>query len=330
MEISHFHTPHFLSNTSSFLLKWTAPSQTQHNLHNLQTHQNLHQKHSHLQTNQNIQHLQIHQNLQDLQTHPNLQYLQDLQTHQNLQYLQDLQTHQSLQHLQDLHNLQDLQSLQTHHKVDGLSLLLTSSFHLPTEQIGTRTKTRTMWMTSMALWLAVIILQFGGLTLTAVTAPACRPPGHVVLEAHRLLSDLGASFSVHCLPYNAHVSFPRAALANRTANGTQCGRALRTLYESLQGAEQVFEDNDIAEGQGGVRWDRQKLDTFQNLQNRLLVEGSCMSALGDSAGLSSYFRNVSALVHQQDSAPCGWLALRRDLLWLLKLLLQKHRNCFSW
>lgn len=31
----------------------------------------------------------------------------------------------------------------------------------------------------------------------------------------------------------------------------------------------------------------------------------------------------------QDSAACGWLALRRDVLWVLKTALHKHNSCFT-
>ncbi|XP_061838281.1 uncharacterized protein [Nerophis lumbriciformis] len=175
-----------------------------------------------------------------------------------------------------------------------------------------------------------VLVQLGAIHPAVIPTPACRPRGDMVQKVHRLLADPGASFPVHCLPFNANVSFPRSALSNGTANGTKCERPLRTLYECLQGAEQVFKDNDIAEREGGVPWDKHKLDRLRHLRYRLVVEDDCMSALGESARFSSYFRSVSALVRQQDSATCGWSVLRRDLLWLLKTLLDKHHRCFSW
>lgn len=60
--------------------------------------------------------------------------------------------------------------------------------------------------------------------------------------------------------------------------GVQCRQVLRALHESLQGAEQVFEDYDIVLGEDGLAWDRHMLDDFQNLQNRLLREGGCVSS----------------------------------------------------
>uniref|UniRef100_A0A3Q2YWX4 Uncharacterized protein n=1 Tax=Hippocampus comes TaxID=109280 RepID=A0A3Q2YWX4_HIPCM len=183
-----------------------------------------------------------------------------------------------------------------------------------------------MWTASVAI---VVVLQLHSVHVMTATVPACGLPGNVVLEAQNLLRDLGPAFPVRsCLPYNGNATFPRRAFTN----GTQCRQALRALHESLQGAEQVFEDYDVALGEGGLAWDRHMLDDFQNLQNRLLREGGCVSTTTPppDPGMSAYFGNVSALLQQQESATCGWSVLRRDVLWVLNTALHRHHSCFSW
>ncbi|XP_057716578.1 interferon phi 2 [Corythoichthys intestinalis] len=179
---------------------------------------------------------------------------------------------------------------------------------------------------NVAVALLLIVLYCSG-AMTAVV-PACEIPGDVVEETHILLRDLGAPFPARCLPYNANVTFPRAALANET----QCRRALRNLRRTLQGSEKVFEDNEAPQGDGEVAWNPRKLEDFQNLQNRVVQEAECLSSAGARSypEFSSYFGNVSALVQQQESTACGWSMLRRDVLWVLKNSLQKHHSCFRW
>ncbi|XP_061557039.1 interferon phi 2 isoform X1 [Phycodurus eques] len=177
----------------------------------------------------------------------------------------------------------------------------------------------------MIVALVVLVLRLGSVHVMTAAVPVCSLPENVVLEAHNLLRDLGALFPVHCLPYNANVTFPCTALTN----ATQCRQTLRALHQALRGAEQVFQDNDLPHGEGAFAWDQQKLDYFQNLQNRLVRDGGCLSAgaLSDPH-LSSYFGNVTSLLQQQDSAICGWSLLRRDVLWVLNTALRRHRSCF--
>ncbi|KAM7371351.1 hypothetical protein PAMP_008604 [Pampus punctatissimus] len=144
----------------------------------------------------------------------------------------------------------------------------------------------------------LLVLQLCSLHLMLVAMPTCHLQGNVVQNAHNLLRDL-------------------------------CRRALGVVYESLRGVGLMFEDHDLPDRDGGVTWDATKLDNFRNLQDRLLEEGSCLSDADASAVLSSYFSNVTAVI-QQDSAACGWLAMRRDLLWVLKSALQNHHHCFTW
>lgn len=49
-----------------------------------------------------------------------------------------------------------------------------------------------------------------------------------------------------------------------------------------------------------------------------------------SVSLSIMCGPVRALFISQDSTSCGWMALRRDLLSILKSALQKHHTCFTW
>ncbi|KAM9783960.1 interferon alpha-1-like [Syngnathus typhle] len=186
--------------------------------------------------------------------------------------------------------------------------------------------TRSIWTSIVAV--VVLCLQLCSVNVMTAAVPACKIPGHVVMEAHNLLRDLGTLFPVHCLPYNINATFPRAAIAN----STQCHQALRALHHSLQAAEQVFEDYDIPLGEGGLAWDHRKLDDFQNLQHRLLHRDGCLPATAATPdlGFTAYFGNVSTLLQQQDSATCGWSMLRRDVLWALKTALRRHHSCFNW
>ncbi|XP_068425014.1 interferon epsilon-like [Clinocottus analis] len=160
----------------------------------------------------------------------------------------------------------------------------------------------------------LMLLQVYSLQLIAVAKPTCSLEGDMVQKAHHWLRDLAEPFPIHCLPYRANVSFPDSALPTAKANHIQCRQALWVVYESLQGAEQVFEDHEVPVGGGGVSWDQEKLVRFQHLQHRLLEEGSCLSSVDGSDVLSSYFSNVTAVLQQQNNAGCGWTSLRRDLL----------------
>ncbi|XP_026180931.1 interferon alpha-B-like [Mastacembelus armatus] len=172
----------------------------------------------------------------------------------------------------------------------------------------------------------LILLQLCSLQVMTVAMPRCGLQATVVQTAYNLLKDLGGPFPVHCLQYNANISFPDSAFP-ATSNHFQCDQALRVVYESLRGAWLIFNDHD--ELPDGLMWNKDKFDIFHNLQGRLLKEGSCFSSVGDSGVLSSYFSNVTAVLQQQDSAACGWMALRRDLLRVLMYNLQQHRNCFT-
>ncbi|KAE8282654.1 hypothetical protein D5F01_LYC18041 [Larimichthys crocea] len=185
-------------------------------------------------------------------------------------------------------------------------------------------------MTLQSSSVLLVLLQFYSLKLMVAAMPTCQLEGDLVQSAHHLLRDLGADFPEHCLPYNANISFPSSAFPAATANHPQCHKSLWVVHESLREAGLVFQDNDIPVGEGGVTWNDQKLEDFQNLQYRLVEEGSCLSSVNGSGVLSSYFSNVTAVLQEQDSAACGWMALRRDLLWVLKSALQKHRTCFTW
>nr|QTY39051.1 IFNc [Lateolabrax japonicus] len=176
----------------------------------------------------------------------------------------------------------------------------------------------------------LVLLQVCSLQLMVVAKPTCQLQGDLVQSAHHLLRDLGGEFPVHCLPYNVNISFPTSAFPAATTNHIQCRRVLGVVYESLWEAGLMFEDPGLPVGEGGVNWDDQKLDTFRNLQYRLLEDGSCLSSVNGSGVLSSYFSNVTAVLEQQESATCGWMALRRDLLWVLKSAPQKYRSCFTW
>ncbi|KAK5856889.1 hypothetical protein PBY51_008451 [Eleginops maclovinus] len=178
----------------------------------------------------------------------------------------------------------------------------------------------------MLVSLLLILLQVCSQLLTAVAMPTCLLNGHVVQSAHHMLRDLGGPFPVSCWPVNVNISFPSSALTAASENHLQCRKALRVVYESLQEAGLIFEEDLPA----GLTWGEEKLQRFQHLQFRLMEEGECLSGVDGSVALSAYFSNVTAVLEQQGSAACGWEALRRDLLWILKSALHQHHNCFTW
>ncbi|XP_042361274.1 interferon phi 2 [Plectropomus leopardus] len=175
----------------------------------------------------------------------------------------------------------------------------------------------------------LVLLQVCSLHLMAVAKPTCRLEGDLIQNAHNLLRDLGGPFPVHCLSLNANVSFPRSLLPAPPANQPQCHQASWVVYESLQEAENIFDELPVPEG--GATKDAENFTKFQHLQSRLVEQGTCLSAGNGSDVLSSYFSKLTAALQQQDSAACGWKALWRDLQWVLKSALQKpYRTCFTW
>uniref|UniRef100_A0A671V9R6 Uncharacterized protein n=1 Tax=Sparus aurata TaxID=8175 RepID=A0A671V9R6_SPAAU len=180
-----------------------------------------------------------------------------------------------------------------------------------------------MTLTSVLL----VLMQVCSLQLMLVAMPTCPLEGDLVQSVHHLLRDLGGPFPVHCLPYNANISFPSSALPAATANHAECRQVLWVVYESLQEAGPMFDDEELP---AGVTWERKKVQKFRMEQDRLGEEGSCLSGVGSSGVLAPYFSNVTAVLQQQDSAACGLMALRKDLLSVLESALHHHRNCFTW
>uniref|UniRef100_A0AAQ4PZV6 Uncharacterized protein n=1 Tax=Gasterosteus aculeatus aculeatus TaxID=481459 RepID=A0AAQ4PZV6_GASAC len=149
-----------------------------------------------------------------------------------------------------------------------------------------------MWTMTMSSIL-LIYLQVYNLHLGAAM-PTCSLDGSMVLLAHHLLRDLAGKFPDYCYQYNANISFPYSAFPAAKDNPIQCRQALRVVYESLQEAEQIFEDHEFFVGEEGISWDDQKFQHLQHLQHRLLENGSCLSSVDGSVVLSSYFSNVTA------------------------------------
>ncbi|XP_078807139.1 interferon phi 2 [Oryzias latipes] len=175
--------------------------------------------------------------------------------------------------------------------------------------------------------LLLILLQLCCLQTLLVSIPTCKLPGKWVETTVHLLHDLGEHFPVRCYPINSQVRFPDSALSD--ASASQCRWTLLVVYQFLQRAEVMFAEYDLPEGEGGVTWNNQKLEHYLNLQYRLVDEHPCLNTTRASGVLSPYFRNLTSVVEQQDSAPCGWEALRRDLHWVLKSSLRQHRKCFK-
>uniref|UniRef100_A0A3B5AQA5 Uncharacterized protein n=1 Tax=Stegastes partitus TaxID=144197 RepID=A0A3B5AQA5_9TELE len=178
----------------------------------------------------------------------------------------------------------------------------------------------------------LLVLQLCSLQLMAVARPRCWLPGKVMEEAHHQLRQMGGLYPFQCWPYNANTTLPDSVFTDYPTNPshTACRHVLWVVYESLRESELIFKEHDLPVGEGGVNWDEQKLDKFRNFQDRLVEQdGRCLSGVSSSVVLSSYFSNVTTLVEQQDSAACGWFALRRDLLKVLKSALQDHQDCFN-
>nr|XP_046272202.1 interferon phi 3 [Scatophagus argus]XP_046272203.1 interferon phi 3 [Scatophagus argus] len=176
----------------------------------------------------------------------------------------------------------------------------------------------------------LILLQVCSLQLMVAARPSCRLRADLVQSAHQLLLDLGGDFPVRCLPYNANISFPVSIFSPAAVNQPQCCRALWVVYESMQKAETIFLNNELPVGEGGVTWDNKTLDDFQNMQDQLVEEGKYLASIDNSGALTPYFHNLTAVLQQQDGASCGWMALRRDLIRVLKSALHNHRACLTW
>uniref|UniRef100_A0A3B3D1W0 Uncharacterized protein n=1 Tax=Oryzias melastigma TaxID=30732 RepID=A0A3B3D1W0_ORYME len=175
--------------------------------------------------------------------------------------------------------------------------------------------------------LLFMLLQLCCLQMLLLSRPACKLPGKWVETSVHLLHELGEPFPAKCSSVKGQVRFPDSALS--AASGSQCRRTLVVLYQFLQGAGAMFAEYDLPEGEGGVTWNNRKLEHYLNLQYRLVDEHPCLNTTETSGVLTAYFSNVTAVVEQQDSAPCGWEALRRDLSWVLKSSVQQHRKCFK-
>ncbi|XP_037544515.1 interferon phi 3 [Nematolebias whitei] len=176
----------------------------------------------------------------------------------------------------------------------------------------------------------LVFLQLCCFQTMLVSRPTCKLSGWVVQNTHNLLRDLGEPFPVQCRQYNSKILFPDSALSDVSANHRQCRWTSLVVYESLRGAELMFTENELPEGEDELTWNKQKLDNYLNLQNRLVEDHQCLNTTEASGVLAPYFSNVTAVVEQQDSASCGWEALRRDVLWVLKFTLRKHHSCFNW
>ncbi|CAB1425264.1 unnamed protein product [Pleuronectes platessa] len=182
----------------------------------------------------------------------------------------------------------------------------------------------------MPVSVLLVFLQLSSFQLVVVSMPPCTLKANVAEEAHRQLRDLGAPFPSHCLQYNVNISFPDTAFPAGPASPSKCRRALWVVFESLRGTKLIIEDNESPVGEGGAMWDEEKFSTFQILQHRLLSDGGCLSMVAaDPDVFSSYFSNVTDVLQQQDRAACGWMALRRDVLRVLKIALRKHHSCFT-
>ncbi|XP_034047287.1 interferon alpha-17-like [Thalassophryne amazonica] len=178
--------------------------------------------------------------------------------------------------------------------------------------------------------LASSVLFLLSFLLLVFSMPTCHLKGPLVQSAHNLLRDMGAPFPLHCLQHNHNISLPDSVFPSTKSNQHQCNQVVRVVYEVLEGVRHLFDNYTLPEGEGEVSWDSEKLNNFQNRLYRLLDEGKCLSRVEGSVVVSLYFRHVAAVLQQQGSSDCGWLCLRRDLLWVLDTALHNHRACFFW
>uniref|UniRef100_A0A3B5RA26 Uncharacterized protein n=1 Tax=Xiphophorus maculatus TaxID=8083 RepID=A0A3B5RA26_XIPMA len=175
----------------------------------------------------------------------------------------------------------------------------------------------TMSPTSVLLFL----LQLCCLQMMLVSMPTCKLPGKMVRDTHNLYD----------LTQTSSQSQSWVLLSLTVIGSLQCRWSSLVVYECLREANLIFTEYDVPEGDGGLTWSQQKLEDYQNLQDRLVEENQCVSIRASaSAVLSPFFRNVTAVVEQQDGSACGWEILRSDLLQVLKLALHKHHGCFNW
>uniref|UniRef100_A0A3P8VJ12 Uncharacterized protein n=1 Tax=Cynoglossus semilaevis TaxID=244447 RepID=A0A3P8VJ12_CYNSE len=168
-----------------------------------------------------------------------------------------------------------------------------------------------------------VIIYLCGLQHPLGAMPTCRLQRNLVQSSQKLLADLGPNFPVHCSPYNVNITFPTSILPAATSTHSQCRKVLWVVHETLNGTREVFSEYNVKEG--GVNWNLMKLSTFRNLQKRLLDQGQCLSG---SHVLDSYFADITALLQHKHSATCGWMALRRDVLWVLRTVLMEYHGCF--
>ncbi|CAL9693911.1 unnamed protein product [Knipowitschia caucasica] len=181
-----------------------------------------------------------------------------------------------------------------------------------------------MWTAPSAgvlLLMLMVLTRSHGNARPHLHSNRCLLPGKTIQQTLSLLRNVGSLYSSECL--NLNVSVPR----NISTNHSTCSSVQRLVQAALQGAGHVFDNNEPNLGVGGVLWDDRKLDDFQNLLYQVL-EHPCMSRLNSSGILDQYYSDITELIQRQD--PCGWLALRTDLMRILRTSLFKHHHCFSW
>ncbi|KAK5617717.1 hypothetical protein CRENBAI_001255 [Crenichthys baileyi] len=176
----------------------------------------------------------------------------------------------------------------------------------------------------------LFLLQLCCLQMMLVSMPTCMLPGKVVKETHEQLRDLGRQIPTHCQEPNSEIHLPDSALNATSTTHDQCHWTSLVVYECLRGAGLIFAEYELPEGEGGVTWSEQKLDVYLNLQDRLVEDHQCLNTAEASGVLSPYFKNVTAVIDQQDGSACGWEILRSDLLRVLRITLHRDRKCFNW
>uniref|UniRef100_A0A3B3V5T2 Uncharacterized protein n=1 Tax=Poecilia latipinna TaxID=48699 RepID=A0A3B3V5T2_9TELE len=163
-----------------------------------------------------------------------------------------------------------------------------------------------------------------------VSMPTCKLPGKMVRQTHDLLEDMGLRLPTQCYQLSSDIHLPDSVLSDASTKHSKCRWTSLVVYECLREANLIFTEYDVPEGEGGLTWSQQKLEYYQNLQDRLVEEHQCLNTTEASEVLSPFFRNVTAVVEQQDGSACGWEILRSDLLQVLKLALHNHHGCFNW
>ncbi|XP_051988035.1 interferon alpha-13-like isoform X2 [Xyrauchen texanus] len=141
-----------------------------------------------------------------------------------------------------------------------------------------------------------------------------------VESSHNLLENMGGLFPRECLEENVEITFPKSALQS---NGSNQKIAVYTIMRHI---DALFENETHPES-----WVPEKVDAFRHNVYRLKEDNKCI--LGETHGpvddfpaiddaLRNYFEELATLLRNKDYSFCAWEVVRKELLSVLKDILQ--------